>query len=547
MNAPHAAWRALGLAAGLATTCLLPADALAAPLDLTVDAGVRHQEMDGFGTTLAYWLTEPYNQDAFRTMYYRDLGASMLRMDFHHNVLTSAPGDLATPVVLGTDIDQNITKFDFEAFGVKVFGDFAAAGAQKKLDEFRLIGSIWTPPHWMKGPEITWSTGEPNGTLPQIDGLDSLGGSLIDTEENLQQFARYVSAYVKGMEQHFGVPVYAISLQNELVFSEPYNSAVYSPELYVKALKAVGREFERNGITTKIQGPEDVGVGVSSDPWVLWRQMQFINAVRADPEAAGYLDIYSIHGYAGDGFSAGGSSTGAQMWQQYLHGRSAEDYPTPAYAWWEGVGDDGKQIWMTETGGGQQAWDVADQYGNQNGALGLAVMMHEAIVHGDVSAYLHWQTANDQPAGTGTLTEGTDTSSRKYSAAKHFYRYIRPGAQRVEVSSANVEGVLTSAFVHDEQQSLTLVLINTGTEEKELSIDISSILGAFSPDEYLAFRTSESETFLGLPDLVPQDGRLIVTLPGKSVTTVYGVVPEPAFATGSLMAGLLLLRRRRRA
>src|SRR5205823_4060952 len=85
--------------------------------------------------------------------------------------------------------------------------------------------------------------------------LDSAGGSLVDSPENLQQFGRYVAAYVKGYEQHYGVQFYAVSLQNEPAFHEDYGSCVYSPGLYVKALKAVADAFHHYGIATKLMGP----------------------------------------------------------------------------------------------------------------------------------------------------------------------------------------------------------------------------------------------------------------------------------------------------
>src|SRR5436190_734196 len=86
--------------------------------------------------------------------------------------------------------------------------------------------STASAPHWMKGAELDANTGQPDGNQPVLTATDSAGGSLIDTPDNLQQFGRYVAAYVKGFEQTYGVPFYAISIQNELAFHETYNSCV---------------------------------------------------------------------------------------------------------------------------------------------------------------------------------------------------------------------------------------------------------------------------------------------------------------------------------
>src|SRR6185312_2985896 len=112
-------------------------------------------------------------------------------------------------------------------------------------------------------------------------------------------------------QQAYGVQLYGLSLQNELRFSEPYPSCVYTPSQYVAALNAVGAEFAKDGITTKLFGPEDVGV---DSGFLTQQQMSFINAINADPTAKNYLGFYAVHGYAGNGTSTGG---GAANWANY--------------------------------------------------------------------------------------------------------------------------------------------------------------------------------------------------------------------------------------
>src|SRR5438067_6967930 len=112
------------------------------------------------------------------------------------------------------------------------------------------------------------------------------GGHLIQSDDNLQQFGRYVAAYVQGFQQAYGEPLYAVSIQNELRFAEAYPSTIYYPNEYAAAVKAVGQVFQAQALTTKIFGPEDVG---ADSGFITNNQMSFINAVTTDPQAASQL------------------------------------------------------------------------------------------------------------------------------------------------------------------------------------------------------------------------------------------------------------------
>jgi O-glycosyl hydrolase len=490
-----------GSVAVAALEILEPRQLLAATVDVAIDTRQHFQSIDGFGTALAWWVKDPYTTDAWQKMYYQDLGSSMLRVDINIKSLAGPDHDLATPVVLGDDLQANIAQFDFGADGVANYGAVAKASKDDKLDDFKLIASLWTPPHWMKGEEVDANSGKPNGTQPVLVGSNSEGGSLIDTPENLQQFGRYVAAYVKGFEQTFGVPFYAISIQNELAFHESYNSAVYSPQLYVKALKAVANAFHQYGITTKIEGPEDVGVGVPSNPWILARQFSYIDAIRNDPEAMADLDIYSIHGYESP-----------EMWQQYMDGRPGSKYPAPN---WNGIASDGKASWMTETSGQKPTW---------TGALHIASAVQDALTQGNVSAWDYWQTADGNgTTSTATLTQGTDTSSQKYVVAKHFFRYIRPGAVRVAATPSDPNGVYVSAFVHNQQQTLTTVLVNVSSDEQTVNL---SAIGTHISKFSVARLSSADKSWDDIGPVEFVHGKATVTLPPNSVMTLEGTAKE---------------------
>jgi O-glycosyl hydrolase len=479
-------------------------------VSVSIDTTQHFQTIEGFGTSVgsAPYL---YESAAFQKMYYADLGSSMLRLPLRLDTLTGPGGNLGSPVTLGPDLQSDIALFNFNQLDVQSDGQLAAASKTYQIDSTKIIGAIWSPPNWMKGAELNWQTGQFDGAGPYVtwNNTDTIGGSLIDTPANLAQFGLFVAAYVKGFEQTFGVPFYAISIQNELAFSEPYSSCVYTPQIFVDAIKAVHNAFVQYGITTKIIGPEDVGVGQTYNPWQAWRQMQYIDAVRADPQAMADLSAYAIHGFADDSSMPGRSPT---MWDQYVNGRSAAQYPYPPNAWWTGISNDGKESWQTEM-------LPTDQ--SAAGALLLAQSAQDALVHGNVSAWLDWQTADGGPASAHTLTSGTDETTLKFGAAQQFFRYIRPGSYRVGASPADPAGVYVSAFVQDQQHTLTTVLINGGSTDQTVNLSVSGDqVSVFNIDR----RTDATDVFADQGPVPVVDGVATIVLPAGSIVTLQGSI-----------------------
>ena len=168
---------------------------LPAPVHVTLDPTVRYQTMQGFGTcTYLYGeeMTKIYPTTQFQDMYMKDLGCTMMRMEIQ-------PEMLATP---DDDMEHlNVEKLDWKNNGINVNGHLAQALAARKSDEFKVFASIWSPPGWMKDTHVTGNGGH---VLPKYRAA----------------FGKYLAAICRGFEDKFGIPIYAISLQNELTFSE---------------------------------------------------------------------------------------------------------------------------------------------------------------------------------------------------------------------------------------------------------------------------------------------------------------------------------------
>jgi hypothetical protein len=69
---------------------------------------------------------------------------------------------------MGPDIKDNIKKFNFDDPNTLRVGKMVRAGVKYGQGKVAVIASLWTPPHWMKGVEVSSWDGKPNGKLPTL-------------------------------------------------------------------------------------------------------------------------------------------------------------------------------------------------------------------------------------------------------------------------------------------------------------------------------------------------------------------------------------------
>jgi O-glycosyl hydrolase len=174
---------------------------------------------------------------------------------------------------------------------------------------------------------------------------------------------------------------------------------------------------------------------------------------------------------------------------------------------------------MTETSGLANSWPAPGAVAD-SGALGLALSIHRALTTGQESAWLHWQFADGSKAGPFTLTDATLlASSPKFVAVKHFARHIRPDAQRVNVTLTEAPLVKASAYVHAEDHSLTLVLINTDAAATTLTVQLPRARIATLD----AFTSDASALWVPSTVAVQASDAATITVPAYGVVTLRGV------------------------
>lgn len=455
-------------------------------------------------------------------------------------------GENAPIAIMGPDIDVNKTLFVYPENELLEEG---MDGAETASD-FKLIASMWSPAPWLKissgnSWNQNWYPGPVQDTpWPFVWGGNYAGG-MLDVSDTplpvfddsalngsgptsaLTQFARGLAAYLRGYQENYGVEFYAISIQNELNFEQYYNSATYPlSSQYIKALKAARAELDRYDDLRdiRIMGPEDL---LGNDAYGLWqygggedvthKNLQYLRNIAADSAAQAAIDFYCIHGYAQDGISAAGANS--VSWDWWANGwdeSPAAGIPDSI----KGFSDYGKKSWMTETSGENQNWLFPTTGYPGGGAWSLALRIHQALTTGRQSAWVYWTFVDgdddDQPTDFGLTTETTKSESGKYVAAKHFFRHIRPDAFRVTTTSS-LTTLHSSAYVHEEDQSLTIVLINGADATVTPTVNLEGIATSGSTfDVY----TSDADTRWASSSVSPDGNSLAVTVPAYGVVTL---------------------------
>jgi O-glycosyl hydrolase len=479
-------------------------------------------------------------------------------------------GRNAAIAVMGPDINFNTNYFNFASGMPAVAGPLAQMGDSKRgqLGDFKLFGSHWSPAPWVKvlsGNLISGQSGNnPSNSTPwpfiwggNFSGgkLDTSGTPLAVFDDSfvggagptsaLTQFVRCTAAYLRGFQNAYNVRFYSISIQNELNFEEFYNSCTYPLSSgYLIALKAVRAELDKYpdlaGI--KLMGPEDLLGGDAYSMWqygggstTIHKNLQYLQNIAADPIATAAESFFCIHGYASDGVNAANATPTSWLW--WANGwTSSPAAGIPANV--QGFTAFGKKSWMTETSGENPAWLSPASGFPSGGAWSLALRIHQALVFGQQSAWAYWQLSDGKSVGSQTLTDsGLLTTSAKYVAAKHFFRYIRPNSVRLDANTLGSTNLVASAFLHETNRTLTAILINTSSNASTVTISLTNL--PFNLSVFRTFTSSGTNYWRSSTTQITNSAAS-VSVPGYGVVTLYGVA-QPKLGAANLGNGQLAL------
>jgi glucuronoarabinoxylan endo-1,4-beta-xylanase len=469
--------------AGVAGLALAAGASPAAPIEIRVDPAVRHQTIDGFGASVMGWrasMDRFYYDDAFVDYAANTLGQSVFRVQMWDGISPTEIEDWR-------DISHKDFVWTGGARRGKVNVDFA-----KKLHaanpEVKIIGAVWSPPVWMK--KSAKRPGTKAGFLLNPERDYDHDNHL--REDRYLHFAKWVVEWARAMEAQ-GTPFYAISLQNEPLFTQWYESMLYTPEEYAKVVKITGEMFESEGVRKPLFfGPEDMSMANYDDEV---RHRPFIDALM-QPDVARYFDVFATHGYT-DGVRGDGS------------------LPPVRYA--KSVEQFGRPYWITEGGTGAHTWPDAL-------TKGVAIGLHVALAQANVSLICGWQLSSEPGRASSHEFMDGDKPTPKTYAAMHYWRHVRPGAVRVEAPESPAEAIRVSAFVHDTRKESVVVLLNLGDSERSVRV----VGAANGSNPWQGYQTTGSQNHGGVADLnAESDGSVTLTLPAYSLTTLVAK-QEPA-------------------
>jgi len=448
---------------------ILVSTAFSADITVQVNLGERMQTMEGFGgfgPDKMWWGAGSSFNAGYISALIDNLGFTMIRDEVFcniectndnndpHNLDLAAMESQISNVCRGDGTSDGFNGMygqdmtDAEFGQQVVFWNQLKAKAEASSEPLRIIGSVWSPPPWMK------KCGCIKGDKAASPQITETTVTLKDGQETLDELGEFLAGWVKLFNKKTGMYPYALSIQNEARFKEPYGSCVYDAPLYAKAIKTVRKRLDKEGFSDiLLYGNEDVSNANADaiNPQVItWNR-----AFAADPEALAALDIYAVHNYFADAVTPS----------------------SPSVTSWMGIGNiskvilGGKKVWMTESGMGGT--------GASNGFSG-AKGVYNGIKYGNLSAWTWWYTIDNVVSGSGSIYH----SGYYY---KQFTRFIRPGAVHVG-STCGDEQIGTLAFEHKANNCYTVLLINTSSSSKSITLS-----GAGLPSSFKVFQTSSSD------------------------------------------------------
>ena len=281
-----------------------------------------------------------------------------------------------------------------------------------------LYASPWSPPAFMKST---------NNML--------LGGVLLP--EYYQSWANYYAKFIQAYEKE-GMPIWGLTIQNEPMATQTWESCIYTAE--------DERDFLKNFL-----GPTMKKEGLGDKKIIVWDHNRDLmthraNVIFSDPEAAKYAWGIGFHWYES---WSGGSSMYDNVRKVY------EDHPSKNLIFTEGCIEkfDAKKY---------QFWANGERYGTS---------MINDFNNGTV-AWTDWNILLDQNGGPNhvgnfcfaPIHADTNTGELIYTPSYfyigHFSKFIRKDAKRVS-SSVSRSDLLSTSFINVEGKMVTVVMNQT--------------------------------------------------------------------------------------
>jgi glucosylceramidase len=284
-----------------------------------------------------------------------------------------------------------------------------------------IFASPWSPPAFMKS----------NHDMLQ-------GGTL--KPEFYQSWANYYTKFIKAYQRE-GIPIWGISIQNEPMATQKWESCIYSAE--------EERDFLKNYL-----GPTMKKAGLSDKKIIAWDHnrdlvYQRASTILTDPRAAQFVWGIGYHWYEP-------WSGGEPMFDniKLVH----EAFPDKHLIFTEGCADsfDSKKI---------HDWKLGELYGRSmindfnSGTVGWTdwnVLLDESGGPNHVGNFCFAPVHADTKTGQLIYTNS-------YYYIGHFSKFVRPGAKRI-ASSPSRSQLLSAAFINPDGK-VSIVVMNKSDQK----------------------------------------------------------------------------------
>ena len=409
---------------------------------ITVDETQRFQEIDGFGASLtdaAAWLFQkkltPQQTDAaFKLLFARKVGIalSFLRQPIGSSDLAVtfySYDDLCEQTAKACTTPSGMTDPNLEHYSLKHDKEYILPLLKKAIGinpSIHVMLTPWSPPGWMKtsGSMLGASADEKVKSSLKPEFYPALAGYLVKTIEGYQEA---------------GVPVWALSVQNEPLYAPPTYSGMQMLATEQAAFfgDALGPALAAAHLSPKVMAYDHN-----------WDRPDYPETVLKDPKAGALAAGTAWHHYGGD---------------PSVMTKNHEEFPL-------------KDQWVTESSGG--AWQKGNVFAQEAAEL-------IAVTRNWSRSYVLWALATDQNHGPfvggcdkcrGLVTiDLTDPDHARVKPELDYYvlgqasKFLLPGAVRIGSDEPAGTQLKDVAF-QNTNGTIVLYTLNAGTTSEAIGI-----------------------------------------------------------------------------
>lgn len=463
---------------------------------VTVNPRVKHQEFEGWGTSICWWgnIIGKYPQktrDSIMDILFDTadgLGLSIIRYNIgggdnlsHTHMGT---GKMMEGFKAGETAPYDWTKDEGQRWVVNA--------AKQRIPQDWFIAEAFSnsPPYWMT-----------------VSGCASggAGGSNNLKSQYYSQFADYLTTVVKHFRDEWGVFFRTLEPMNEPDVAWTVNGGQegcsFSNENQAKLILEVKKSLDDKQLTTKLSAPDGSSYGATIAAY---------GSYSADVKSCLYQ--INTHGYFGGSRTdllAAAQRDGKKLWASEIDGSGAE-YPFDQ--------------WTHDHNDIVPSLDIANR---------IIRDLRDLKAHG----WVFWQIVESEQAQTslnknwGCIHADFNGGNRfhitkKYHALRQFSGFIRPFSRMI-----NIDNNDAVAFLSPEQDRLIIVQRNAGNSA--VSCDYRLSYFQQTGPTVSVWRSSATEDFLKVSDLSVVNGTLSTLSPAKSITTY--VIPVQQGVAGNLV------------